>query len=70
VGTPNLDNRSFRLNFEISLLFYDTQVIEEIEAMLEKDFANSREVSMEAFKKRPFRFKVAARFSRLFSPVL
>ncbi len=70
VGTANLDNRSFRLNFEISLLFYDSKIIKEIEAMLEKDFANSREVSMEAFKKRPFWFKVAARFSRLFSPIL
>lgn len=38
VGTANLDNRSLRLNFEITALVFDRGFAGEIEAMLEDDF--------------------------------
>jgi cardiolipin synthase len=69
IGTANLDNRSFRLNFEVAGAFYDKAVIDR----LVKRFEEDREVS------RPFRAqrrrseKLTAIFesiARLTSPVL
>jgi len=70
VGTANLDNRSFRLNFEIFLLFADRDFVRETEAMLEADFARCRELEMAEFANRPWLFRLGARIARLFSPVL
>ena len=39
IGSANLDNRSFRLNFEIMVLTVDRGFAKEVEAMLLKDFA-------------------------------
>ncbi len=70
VGTANLDNRSFRLNFEITLLNYDPGFIEEVDAMLTNDFSRSRPVTMEEYSQRSFFFKLAARSARLLAPIL
>ncbi len=39
VGTANFDNRSFRLNFEITAIILDARFASEVEAMLEDDMA-------------------------------
>ena len=39
IGTANLDNRSFRLNFEIAAAFYDKAVIDRLVARFEEDRA-------------------------------
>jgi cardiolipin synthase len=70
VGTANFDNRSFRLNFEITALVGDSTFVGEVEEMLEADFAASRPVGPEEFSSRPFWFRLAARVARLTSPVL
>ena len=70
VGTANMDNRSFRLNFEVSVLFVDAPFAAEIAKMLEKDFSKCRECSLDEFQKRPLAFKVAVAFARLLSPIL
>jgi cardiolipin synthase len=41
VGTANFDNRSFRLNFEITIITIDQAFANEIEEMLQQDFADS-----------------------------
>ena len=70
VGTANLDNRSFRLNFEITLLFADSKVAAEVETMLQQDFACCRQLTMEEIDQRPWWFKLATKVARLFSPIL
>ena len=42
IGTANLDNRSMRLNFEITAINTSRHFIEEVEAMLTDDLANAR----------------------------
>jgi cardiolipin synthase len=69
VGSANLDNRSFRLNFEITAFSPDPKFIREVAAMLAEDFTHSIEATMEDFTGKPFWFRVAARFARLFAPV-
>ena len=70
VGTANLDNRSFRLNFELTLLNFDSTFIKDVEGMLNNDFACSRKVLMEDYTQRIFLFKLAVRTSRLLAPIL
>ncbi len=69
VGTANLDNRSFRLNFEITAFVSDDKFIGEVAQMLEEDFCGCVEVSVEEFTKKPFLFRAACRAARLMAPV-
>lgn len=69
VGTANLDNRSFRLNFEITAFVSDRKFIGKIGEMLEADFAGCVEVKVEEFTKKPFLFRAACRAARLTAPV-
>ncbi|VFQ45686.1 cardiolipin synthase [Desulfoluna butyratoxydans] len=69
VGTANLDNRSFRLNFEISALVVDAPFAAKVEAMLKEDFAHSRLMTPTELDDKPFWFRFAARAARLTAPV-
>ena len=70
VGTVNFDNRSFRINFEITLWFTHQKMIEDVEAMLEKDFSRGRQLTAEERAKQPYAMRVVAEAARLFSPIL
>jgi cardiolipin synthase len=70
VGTANFDNRSFRLNFEITMVFLDALFAGKVEKMLENDFANSRRVTMADVDDRFPGFKVLTRLVRLMAPIL
>ena len=70
VGTANFDNRSFRLNFEITLLFVDRKCVDDVETMLVEDFEHCSEMSMADIENRSMWFRLATRIARLFSPVL
>jgi len=69
VGTANLDNRSFRLNFEITAFSTDTAFVEEVEQMLVTDFTYAREAKMSDLRKKPFLFRAACRAARLLAPI-
>jgi cardiolipin synthase len=69
VGTANLDNRSFRLNFEITAFSPDPGFVDEVEHMLSVDFTHSHEVAVEDFTERSFLFRAACRAARLFAPI-
>lgn len=70
VGSPNLDNRSFRLNFELTVLTVDRAFAAEVEAMLVADFAESIEIRSEDFHRAPAWKRAVMRVACLFSPVL
>lgn len=70
VGTANFDNRSFRINFEITLAFLDEGFAQEVTAMLERDFAGSRVVTEDVVRARSFPFRAAVQACRLLAPVL
>ncbi|MEA3419284.1 MAG: cardiolipin synthase [Campylobacterota bacterium] len=69
VGTANFDNRSFRLNFEITGLVSGPAFAEEIEAMFKDDFARAREMTKSDIDEQSFWFKLITRLARLTSPV-
>ena len=70
VGTANADNRSFRLNFEISMVGYDPAFAADVRGMLEQDFARCREVDAEDYHGRNLVFRIACKGARLLSPIL
>ena len=70
VGTANFDNRSFRLNFEITLLVQDSEFAGKVEDMLKKDLEHSRQVTASDLTDKPVWYPLAMGVARLFSPVL
>jgi len=70
IGTVNMDNRSFRLNFEISALISDKSFAHEIQMMFEEDFNNSYKLDTAQISHEPLLFKLLTRLARLTSPVL
>jgi cardiolipin synthase len=70
VGSMNLDNRSFRLNFEIGALNVDRAFALQVEAMLLEDFSHAHEVTEAEYLKAPYLRRLAMHVARLFDPVL
>lgn len=69
VGTTNLDNRSFRLNFESMALFFDDAFAADVRAMLQDDFGNAFELTRD-LAEQPRHIRYGAPVARLFSPLL
>ena len=70
VGTANVDNRSFRLNFEITAIVADPRFAAEVAAMFEEDLARSRPLSVDEIARRPLGRRALSRAARLLAPVL
>ncbi|TCZ85691.1 cardiolipin synthase [Lysobacter sp. N42] len=69
IGSANFDHRSFRLNFEVSLLFRDAGVAASLEAVLDADLARAPRVRPD--RRRPFwRQRLPEALARLLSPLL
>ncbi|EMI53951.1 cardiolipin synthase [Rhodopirellula sallentina] len=69
IGTANLDNRSMRLNFEVSMLMIDRVFASEVETMLEADFAKSQLATVAEYTERSLPFRFLVRVCRLLAPV-
>ncbi|QQC64422.1 cardiolipin synthase [Paraburkholderia ginsengisoli] len=70
IGSANLDNRSFRLNFEIMVLTVDRGFAQEVETMLLNDFAESLEIDRNEYRQASALRRVLLHVARLFSPIL
>jgi len=70
VGTANLDNRSMRLNFELTLVFAGNAFARKIEHMLIDDFAAATEVDAPSVANESWWVRAASRGARLLAPVL
>jgi cardiolipin synthase len=70
VGTANFDNRSFRLNFEITALVIDETFNQEVADMLEADFARTVPMAYDALSERSFLFRLSSRAAALTAPTL
>ena len=70
VGSANLDNRSLRVNFELSVLTRHPEAAAEFAARMEEDFAASTEITPENFARRPNLEKAAEAAFRPFAPLL
>jgi len=69
IGTANFDNRSFRINFEITLLFADLAFTREVALMLIGDLSRCKPATARDFHSRPIWFKVGVKIARLMAPI-
>ena len=70
IGTANMDNRSFRLNFEVNAFIYNENVAKEQEAIFLNDQEKSKLVIKEEYDKRSKRLKIKESLIRLLAPIL
>ena len=70
VGTANFDIRSFSLNFEANLVFYDQNTNKLLSEQFLKDIEKSSVLTLEKYNKRSRIVKIKESISRLLSPGL
>jgi cardiolipin synthase A/B len=70
VGSANMDNRSFRLNFEIGAVFYDGEAITALDRAFDKDKARCRHVTSRSRNKLAWLGRFGEASARLLSPLL
>ncbi len=69
VGTANFDNRSFRLNFEVTAAVFDRDFTSQVATMLEADFERSKPATAANMTDANFFFRLKARAARLLAPI-
>ena len=69
IGSANFDNRSFRLNFEVSLMFGDAALCAELATLLDSECATSARVVQDRDRSL-FTVRLPEALARLVSPLL
>jgi cardiolipin synthase len=69
IGTANLDNRSMRLNFEITMLIFSKDFASEVESMLEADFEKSKLATAAEYTEQSLPYRFLIRVCRLLAPI-
>ena len=70
VGTVNLDNRSFFINFEITAVFYDKKAIKKLYQQFKLDLLDTRKITYQQWKSIPMIHRGIASLCRLLAPLL
>ena len=70
VGTANLDNRSFRLAFELTALVFDREVTARLARAFETDLAESRAMDAASRAHQALFRRLGEAGARLLSPLL
>lgn len=70
IGTANLDNRSFRLNFEVAAVVYGAAVNEILADAFAADLRESRELTAADLARQPLLRRFGQATARLISPLL
>jgi cardiolipin synthase len=70
VGTPNFDNRSVRLNFEVGLVTYDVETTLKLDRIFDENLRVCARVDPKHWRERGLAVQVVENFARLFSPTL
>ncbi|WP_059103655.1 cardiolipin synthase [Shouchella shacheensis] len=70
VGTANIDQRSFKLNFEVNAFIYDKKTAGQLIEDFTNDVKLSTHLTLEDYESRPKRVRFKESISRLLSPIL
>jgi len=70
VGTVNLDNRSLRLNFEVTALIHGRAFAAQVAAMLTADFEGAPDITLAELAERGWVERALSRGAYLFAPIL
>jgi cardiolipin synthase len=69
VGSPNVDVRSFDLDFEVTALIYDEDFALRLGVLFAEDLKKCSEVKREEWMKRPKRVRYKESIARIFGPL-
>jgi cardiolipin synthase len=70
IGSANIDPRSLRLNFELTVEIYDSHTAQNLSAHIEEKIKHSKELTLGDIAKRPLFIKTRDALTWLFSPYL
>ncbi|BBH22933.1 major cardiolipin synthase ClsA [Paenibacillus baekrokdamisoli] len=70
IGTANFDIRSFKLNFEINAMIFDSGTAQTLKRVFEDDIEDSFELTYDAYMSRPLLQRFKESCTRLLSPIL
>lgn len=70
VGTANMDNRSFRLNFEVMAAIYDEPTAALLAEQFEADLRHAKEYRVRDARRTPLVQRMTEATARLLSPLL
>ena len=70
IGTANLSNRSFNLNFEVNIFVHNEKFAEEQESIFRHDLENCEELTEEWFKNQSAFSRILYNGARLISPLI
>lgn len=70
VGTANMDNRSFRLNFEVVAAVYDAATADALAASFAEDLCRATRYTMRRARQTPLPQRMIQSAARLLSPIL
>lgn len=70
VGTANMDNRSFRLNFEVTAVLYGKLHAEALADQFDRDLQLAREVKLDSRRTLAFKWRLFEAGARVLSPLL
>jgi cardiolipin synthase len=65
-----MDNRSFRLNFEVTAILYGREHADNLAKQFARDLEQAKEIDTAARKASPLRWRLAEAGARLLSPLL
>lgn len=70
VGTANMDNRSFRLNFEVTAVLYGEAHARELAEQFKRDLRQAKEIKAHSREKLSLRWRLLENGARVLSPLL
>jgi cardiolipin synthase A/B len=70
IGSANFDVRSLYLNYEVTAMFYDRDVAEELAAVFRQDVSDGRQVLASERAEVPLRWRFVEALARILSPLL
>ncbi len=70
VGTANMDNRSFRLNFEVAAALFDEGLAEQLAERFPADLQRAGEYHLRTARRTPVWQRMSEATARLLSPLL
>ncbi len=70
IGSANFDRRSFWLNFELTVLIYDAVFAATLRTLQLRYLAESRVVSLQGWRRRPWTSRLADNAAHLLAPLL
>lgn len=70
VGTANLDQRSFDLNFEVNAFIYDADFSNKLSTQFYQDIKDAEQLHLKHWENRSYPIQFLERVVRLFSPLM